>query len=136
MEPSPRALKFVPTILFPKYGWKHELAGTTYPADEMSFRQTIHGLERSDRGFMVEIDERNRKVLISFDASKVDPRHADWVESVKKRVSLGELNPQPYWGFDDLNHTTGTSNRQMQPRRCGYSRETGTDFYKIYWQNE
>jgi hypothetical protein len=108
MEPSPRALKFVPTILLPKYGWKHELAGTTYPADEMSFRQTIHGLERSDRGFMVEIDERNRKVLISFDASKVDPRHADWVESVKKRVSLGELNPQPYWGFDDLNHKAGT----------------------------
>jgi len=108
MEPSPRALKFVPNILLPKYGWKHELAGTDYPANEMSFRQTIHGLERSDRGFMVEIDKSNRKVLISFDASKVDSRHTDWLESVKKRVGLGELNPQPYWGFDDLNHKAGT----------------------------
>lgn len=108
MEPSPRALKFVPNILLPKYGWKHELAGTSYPANEMSFRQTIHGLERSDRGFMVEIDKSNRKVLISFDASKVDSRHADWLESVKKRVGLDELNPQPYWGFDDLNHKAGT----------------------------
>jgi hypothetical protein len=108
MEPSPRALKFVPNILLPKYGWKHELAGTSYPENEMSFRQTIHGLERSDRGFMVEIDKSNRKVLISFDSSKVDSRHADWLESVKNRVGLGELNPQPYWGFDDLNHKAGT----------------------------
>lgn len=70
MEPSPRALKFVPKMLLPKYGWKHELAGCQYPSDEMSFRQTIHGLERSDRGFKVEIDQDNRKVLISFDATK------------------------------------------------------------------
>ncbi|PWH12603.1 MAG: nciI [Anaerolineae bacterium] len=108
MEPSPRALKFVPNILLPRYGWKHELAGTKYPPDEMSFRQTIHGLERSDRGFMVQIDKANRKVLISFDARAVDPRHSDWLDSVKKRVGLGELDPQPYWGFDDLEHKAGT----------------------------
>lgn len=108
MEPSPRALKFVPNILLPKYGWKHELAGTKYPSDEMSFRQTIHGKERSDRGFMVEIDKINRKVLISFDSSKVDARHAAWLESVGHRIGLGELDPQPYWGFDDLNHKAGT----------------------------
>jgi len=108
MEPSPRALKFVPNILLPKYGWKHDLAGTQYPANEMSFRQTIHGLETSDRGFMVEIDSTNRKVLISFNASKVDSRHAEWLESVKKRIGLNELSPQPYWGFDDLNHKAGT----------------------------
>lgn len=108
MEPSPRALKFVPNILLPKYGWKHELAGINYHANEMSFRQTIHGLERSDRGFRVEIDKGNRKVLISFDAGKVDSRHAEWLETVKKRVGLSELNPQPYWGFDDLHHKAGT----------------------------
>lgn len=108
MEPSPRALKFVPDILLPKYGWRHELAGTKYPPDEMSFRQTIHGLERSDRGFTVQIDETNRKVLISFDSSKVDPRHSDWLDSVERRAGLGELNPQPYWGFDDLEHKAGT----------------------------
>lgn len=108
MEPSPRALKFVPKMLLPKYGWKHELAGCQYPSDEMSFRLTIHGLERSDRGFKVEIDKDNRKVLISFDASKVDSRHSEWLETVKKRIGLGELNPQPYWGFDDLHHKAGT----------------------------
>lgn len=108
MEPSPRALRFVPCVLLPKYGWKHELAGIKYPINEMSFRQTIHGLERSDRGFMVKVDKINRKVTISFDASKVDPIHTDWLESVKKRVGLAELNPQPYWGFDDLSHKAGT----------------------------
>ncbi|KPL77667.1 nciI [Ornatilinea apprima] len=108
MEPSPRALKFVPNILLPNYGWKHELAGTKYPVNEMSFRQTIHGLDRSDRGFMVEIDKTSRKVLISFDASKVDPRHTEWLAWVDSRAGLDELTPQPYWGFDDLYHKAGT----------------------------
>jgi hypothetical protein len=74
----------------------------------MSFRQTITGTVRSDRGFKVVVDHEQRKVLISFDANAVDPRHAGWLKSVKKRVGLGELSPQPYWGFDDLEHKAGT----------------------------
>ncbi len=108
MEPSPRAMRFVPQILLLKYGWKHQEAGTKYDADEMSFRQTITGTVRSDRGFKVVVDREQRKVLISFDANSVDPRHAEWLKSVKKRVGLGELSPQPYWGFDDLEHKAGT----------------------------
>lgn len=108
MEPSPRALRFVPQILLLKYGWKHQEAGKIYPKNEMSFRQTIHGQSRSDRGFMVVVDRKNRKVLISFDASKVAKRHKKWLNSVKNRIGLGELNPQPYWGFDDLFHKAGT----------------------------
>jgi len=108
MEPSPRALKFVPTVLLPQYGWAHKLAGTKYPPEEMSFRQTIHGRSRSDRGFMIVIDGRNRKVLVSFDGSAVDPRHSEWLVTVEERAGLGELDPQPYWGFDDLFHKAGS----------------------------
>lgn len=129
MEPSPRALKFVPNILLPNYGWKHELAGTTYPANEMSFRQTIHGRERSDRGFMVDIDYSNRKVLISFDASKVNSRHAEWLRMVKNRVGLGELNPQPYWGFDDLNHKAGTKLLNTFYVQANVMKEGNTEFF-------
>jgi len=49
-EPSPTALRIVPSILLPKYGWRHKLAGSIYPETEMSFRQTITGSFRSDRG--------------------------------------------------------------------------------------
>ncbi|MBI2471984.1 MAG: MvaI/BcnI restriction endonuclease family protein [Planctomycetes bacterium] len=108
MEPSPRALRFVPQILLPKYGWSHQEAGTTYQDTEMSFRQTIHGQSRSDRGFMVIINRQERKVLISFDATTVSERHFTWLKSVEKSVGLGELNPQPYWGFEDLFHKAGT----------------------------
>lgn len=106
-EPSPRAIKFVPLILLPKYGWKHQNAGIKYPETEMSFRQTLHGQSYSDRGFTVIIDRKNEKVLISFNSKKVD-RHSDWLKTVKKKVDLKELNPQPYWGFDDLKHKAGT----------------------------
>lgn len=108
IEPSPRAIRFVPQILLPKYGWAHQGAGKTYPKSEMSFRQTIHGLSRSDRGFMVKIDRAEKKVLISFDAKSVDVRHTAWLNAVKERVGLKELDPQPYWGFDDLEHKAGT----------------------------
>ena len=108
VEPSPRAIRFVPQMLLPKYGWTHQEDGKKYPKGEMSFRQTIHGQSRSDRGFMVVIGRKARKILISFDAGSVDARHKKWLELIKKRVGLGELNPQPYWGFDDLEHKAGT----------------------------
>ena len=74
----------------------------------MSFRQTIHGQSWSDRGFKVIINRKECKILISFDFTQVSPRHKDWLESVKEKAGLGELNPQPYWGFDDLGHIAGT----------------------------
>jgi len=108
MEPSPRAIRFVPAVFLPKYGWPHQQAGSKYPEGEMSFRQTINGLSRTDRGFGVVIDYKSQKVVISFDSSQVDARHNEWLETVEKRVGLGELDPQPYWGFDDLFHKAGT----------------------------
>ena len=39
IEPSPRAVRFVPQILLPKYGWPHQEAGEKYGAGEMSFRR-------------------------------------------------------------------------------------------------
>ena len=107
-EPSPRAIKFVPSILLPKYGWKHQKAGEKYPENEMSFRQTINGNNFSDRGFGVMIDRTNKKILISFNYKKVDERHSEWLNEIEKRVGLKELSPQPYWGFDDLEHKAGT----------------------------
>ncbi|MDH4263162.1 MAG: MvaI/BcnI family restriction endonuclease [Spirochaetia bacterium] len=108
IEPSPRAIKFVPQVLLLNYGWQHQEAGKKYTHLEMSFRQTIHGLSPSDRGFMVKIDRKAQKILISFDGKQVSKKHNDWLKSVKKKVGLSELNPQPYWGFDDLASKAGT----------------------------
>ena len=108
MEPSPRSLNIVPSILLPKYGWRHKLADDKYGEGEMSFRLTINVLGRSDRGFTAIVNKDERKVMISFDSKSVDIRHTKWLKSVEKRIGLGELNPQPYWGYDDLFHKAGT----------------------------
>lgn len=100
-EPSPRALRIVPSILLPKYGWKHQFAGTRYPDDEKSFRQTVNSVG-TDRGFKLKIDDKNRRLVISFNSSAVDASHAEWLKQVEQNAGLGELNPIPYWGFDDL----------------------------------
>ncbi len=129
IEPSPQALRFVPAVLLPKYGWRHQQAGLKYPETEMSFRQTIHGLAPSDRGFKVVVDETERKVLISFDSSSVAVKHLTWHKSVESRVGLSELNPQPYWGFDDLAAKAGTKLHNCFYVQAKVKREGGEEFY-------
>ena len=100
VEPSPRALKFVPQVLLPLYGWRHDKAGDRYPESEKSFRQTMNGQTHTDRGFIVK---REGEVLrVSFDASRVSERHSEWLQAVERNTGLKDLDPFPYWGLDDL----------------------------------
>ncbi|MGB8226240.1 MAG: MvaI/BcnI family restriction endonuclease [Sedimentisphaerales bacterium] len=108
MEPSPRAVKFVPRVFLANYSWAHQKAGTKYPKTERSFRQTINTTSRSDRWFTVVLDRKEQKVKISFDSSFIDDKHLQWKQEVSSKASLLELNPQPYWGFQDLIHKAGT----------------------------
>ena len=109
MEPSPRAMKFVPKVLLPKYGWKHREAGNRYPLNERSFRQTIRSGEPSSRGFAVVVNDEKERVEVSFDSEAVDTEeHASWLTDVERQAGLNQLDPQPYWGFDDLFHKAGT----------------------------
>lgn len=130
MEPSPSALKFVPQIFLLKYGWAHKEAGKKYPSTEMSFRQTIHGMSPSDRGFMVKIDRDERKVIISFDADAIDKRHEEWKKQVEQRVGLRQLAPQPYWGFDDLEHKAATKLHNCFFVQADCKKEDGIEYYK------
>lgn len=129
IEPSPRALRFVPAVLLLKYGWQHQEAGKKYQEAEMSFRQTIHGLAPSDRGFKVVIDKPEQKVLISFDSGSVAIRHAEWLETVNQRVGLTQLAPQPYWGFDDLAAKARTKLLNTFYVQAAVKRENGLEFY-------
>lgn len=100
MEPSPRGMKFVPSVLLPKFGWAHEEAGSKYPDGEKSFRMTMNAGRFTNRGFIVVIDKE--VIRISFDHTQVAVEHSDWLSNVKKNIGLGDLNPAPYWGYSDL----------------------------------
>ncbi|SLM27394.1 conserved hypothetical protein [Desulfamplus magnetovallimortis] len=105
MEPSPRAFKFVPTILLPEFGWRHKEAGRKYSQNEQSFRQTINAKGYSNRGFTVKIDKLDKKVWIDFNYKNISDTHnSEWLEQVSNK----KLEPKPYWGFDDLYHKAGT----------------------------
>jgi hypothetical protein len=79
---------------------------------------------------MVKIDRAERRVVISFDASKVSPEHKEWLEHVKRKVGLGQLNPQPYWGFDDLEHKAGTKLLNCFYVQAGVRKEGDREYYK------
>ena len=134
LEPSPQGLSLVSNMLLPKYGWKHQKAGIKHPESEMSFRQTITCPRCSDRGFRVVINRDEKKVEISFDSSCIDERkHAEWKSQVNERVGLNELNPQPYWGFSDLEHAIGAKLHNCFYVVADVKSENGNQFF---WYNK
>ena len=131
MEPSPRAMRFVPRVLLPLYGWSHREAGDRYPANEMSFRQTITAGFRTNRGFTVLINRNAERVEVSFNHNSVDlAEHRDWLNLVEERVGLSEIDPQPYWGFDDLFHKAGTKLNKTLYAIAERKRTNQTEFFR------
>ena len=131
MEPSPLAMRFVPQILLPYYGWPHDKAGVRYPRGELSFRQTLTAGLRTSRGFTAIVNRDAGRVEISFDADSVDvSKHGEWLGSVEGRIGLGELDPQPYWGFDDLFHKAGTKLNKTLYAVAERRRSGGTEYFR------
>lgn len=129
-EPSPRAAKLVPDMLLPNYGWPHNEAGIKYPADEMSFRATLNATTYTDRGFKVNVNRDEERVEIVFDSTKCDKsKHADWLESVEKKVGLGAFPTLPYWGFNDLYTKVGTKLINCFFVQAETKREGRTNYY-------
>ncbi|MBF0320821.1 MAG: MvaI/BcnI restriction endonuclease family protein [Nitrospirae bacterium] len=111
IEPSPTGVKIVSNVLLPMYGWKHKEAGRKYPKEEMSFRSTTSATTYTKRGFKVIVDRIQRKLIFDFNSSKVDVADDEvslWYKSVKERIGTGKINPEPYWGFDDLKYAIGS----------------------------
>ncbi len=117
-DPSPSGSVTISDMLLPLYGWPHKQAGKKYPRNEMSFRSTTSAKQFTNRGFEVVVDRAQRKIRFVFDATKADSSDSEiakWLKLVVGRVGLGPLNPEPYWGFDDLRDLMGE-----KARNCFY----------------
>ena len=112
-EPKPRNARIVPQILLPLYGWPHQEAGIRYPANERSFRQTINAMAYSDRGFTVNVDWKNQCIFISFNYSMIDERHSHLRDFIKNGVGTGDICPNPYWTFVDVNKKLSTKLKNL-----------------------
>ncbi len=96
-EPKPGGV--IPKLLrdygrsIPKYGPR-----------ERSLRIDIDAARFSERGFIARINDELKGVELHFDSNKVPDRadYRSWLEDVRRHVGLGDLQPTPYWTFDDL----------------------------------
>lgn len=133
-EPSPTALKFVPSILLPNFGWQHKDAGGKYPNTEKSFRQTINYGRYSDRGFYLDYDEKEQKICFKFEPHQIDPKHYAWKASISLD-GIPSLMPYPYWGIDDIFHKIGTKIHNCFLVTANVKKENGDEYFhydKIY----
>ena len=126
IEPSHRGAKIVSNLLLPYYGWTHKYAGKKYPKTEMSFRSTTSAIGYTSRGFKIVVDRELNKLRFIFDSQKAKkevPEILLWIKSVDKRIGLGQLNPEPYWGFEDLRYEIGS-----KIKNCFYIVADNPDF--------
>lgn len=133
IEPSPKAAKIVPQLLLPYYGWRHPLAGKRYPENEMSFRSTTSADAFTKRGFKIDIDKINSKLRFIFDPNKADisdPEISEWLKFVEAKIGLGPLNPEPYWGFEDLKYAIGEKIKNCFYVIADTKIENGHEFFK------
>lgn len=126
MEPEPRKEKVIINIFLPKYGWPDQIR-----VNELSFRQTIQATHLSDRGFGLKIDHSSERITVHFAPTLVDPRHAEWLETVRERVGLGPLQPQPYWQFKDLFFKASTKLLNTFFVEANAKLHKGGEFFKI-----
>ncbi|MBQ7665367.1 MAG: MvaI/BcnI restriction endonuclease family protein [Synergistaceae bacterium] len=107
LEPSPRALH-IADYLVSNYGWKHKQAGIKYSEDEKSFRQTLSYLKPTSRGFFIDIDYDNERIVIRFDPSSIADELTDWKNYLIAHNKIKYDNDYiPYWGFYDMYHKAG-----------------------------
>ena len=130
LEPSPRGLH-IADYLVSNYGWPHKNAGTKYPDDEKSFRQTVSYRKPTSRGFFSDIDDINKRITVRFDPSRIDDELADWKDKLTKS-GLTEYDEDyvPYWGIYDLYHKAGVKMGNCFYVLADVMEENGQYFYK------
>lgn len=129
-EPKPRNARIVPQILLPLYGWSHQDAGSLYPANERSFRQTINATSCSDRGFMVNVDWNTKCIFISFDYQMIDARHSEWRSFIATGVGTGDINPNPYWTFADISQKLNSKLNNLMYVKAETRVISGEEYFK------
>lgn len=129
-EPEPRNARVVRDVLLPLYGWPHQEAGTKYPADEKSFRQTISTDFYSERGFMVHIDRKNQRIFVSFDYSRIHSRHSQWRSHVRTEAGTGDIRPTPYWTFAEIEGKLNTKLKNLMYVKAETKRIQGEEFFR------
>jgi hypothetical protein len=107
-EPEPGSV--IPSLL-KDYGWP--IGG--YGPNERSLRVDIDADACAERGFIARIDYGLKRVELHFDSTKVPNNDAyqRWLNGVEKRVGLGDLNPIPYWTFENLEKKVQQKIRNM-----------------------
>ena len=72
-----------------------------------------------------------QRIELSFDSDYVDAvEHGEWLKEVNRRIGPAELEPQPYWGLNDLFHRMGTKLNKTVYAIAERKRENREEFFR------
>ena len=125
-EPKPGEM--VPKLIR-DYGWPIP----KYGPSEKSLRIDIDAAGCSERGFVARIDNSLKRIELHFDTLRYQkpPNYQAWLGEVSKRTGLGDLQPVPYWDFDNLDNKIHSKIRNMVFVSVDTSRDGGRQKMRI-----
>ena len=130
LDPSPRALHIVDYLLL-NYGWRHKEAGKKYPENEKSFRQTLSYRQPTLRGFFVDVDDENERIIVNFSPETIGNEVNDWKNELIENGKIEyDKDYMPYWGFYDLYHKAGVKLVNCFYIIADVKKEDGEYFFK------
>jgi len=125
-EPEPGLV--IPRLVA-NYGWPIPKWGPL----ERSLRVDIDAAKFCERGFIANINTEQKRVELHFDNSQVPktPSYQEWLQDVKNRVGLGDLDPMPYWTFEGLEEKVHTKIKNMVYITVDTAKESGRQKMRI-----
>lgn len=119
----------VSKMMLPIFGWKHQEAGFKYPDSELSFRTDIVGDRWNSRGFILRVDESQKRVYVSFDSEKISPENNDWKILVEGRMRTIPFS-EPFYDFSDFYKSIGRKFLNCFFVKCDDKQEEGKQFIR------
>lgn len=119
----------VSKMMLPIFGWRHQEAGFKYPDSELSFRTDIVGDRWNSRGFILRVDESQKRVYVSFDSEKISPENNDWKILVEGRMRTIPFS-EPFYEFSDFYKSIGRKFLNCFFVKCDDKQEEGKQFIR------
>jgi hypothetical protein len=76
------------------------------------------------------VDHDSQTVFIDFDYSHINDRHEEWRVGVRSRIGTGDVNPNPFWTFRDIEEKLSSKINNLMYVRADRKTVGGEEFFK------
>ena len=78
----------------------------------------------------MNIDWDHRCIYIDFNFDYIDDRHSEWRRFIENGVGTGDIIPNPYWTFEEIDTKLRTKLNNLMYVRADAKVENGIEYFR------